>query len=71
MARRSELQHLHNDLSVDQAQQATELTAWASRDKPLAGRLAPELERLRRDERRSVASRVSRRLAEVVELDGT
>jgi hypothetical protein len=43
------------------------LTEWANRDAPLAGWLAPELERLRQDERKSVAKRASRRLAELAE----
>ena len=41
------------------------LTEWASHDPPLAGWLTPELERLRQDERRSVARRASKRLAEL------
>ena len=41
------------------------LTEWAKHDPPLAGWLPPELERLRQDERRSVAKRASKRLAEL------
>lgn len=43
------------------------LTEWATQDRPLARWLAPELERLRHDERRSVARRASRHLAELGE----
>lgn len=43
------------------------LTEWANRGAPLAGWLAPEPERLRQDERRSVAKRASKRLAELAE----
>jgi hypothetical protein len=41
------------------------LTRWASRDTSLSDWLVPQLERLRRDERRSVAKRASQRLAEL------
>ena len=82
------LQHVHGDLSHDQAQQGTELlqrnlsrstdwivlnvtmdalAAWADRDTPLADWLAPELERLRQDERKSVSRRASKHLAELAE----
>jgi len=43
------------------------LTAWADRDAPLAGWLVPELERLRRDDRKSVARRAAKRLADLTE----
>jgi hypothetical protein len=43
------------------------LTKWARRDAALAGWLAPELQRLRQDERKSVAKRASKRLAEIAE----
>ena len=43
------------------------LTEWGKRDAPLAGWLASELERLRLDERKSVARRASKRLAELAE----
>jgi hypothetical protein len=43
------------------------LTEWAKGDASLAGWLAPELERLRRDQRKSVAKRASKRLAELAE----
>lgn len=41
------------------------LSEWATDDPPLAAWLRPELERLCRDRRKSVASRASRRLAEL------
>ena len=41
------------------------LTKWALRDAALAGWLAPELQRLRQDRRKSVARRASKRLAEI------
>jgi HEAT repeat protein len=41
------------------------LTKWARRDPALAGWLAPQLHRLRQDERKSVAKRASKRLAEI------
>lgn len=41
------------------------LTEWATRDAPLANWLVPKLNRLRHDERKSVAKRASRRLAEL------
>ena len=41
------------------------LTGWARHDRALAGWLAPELERLRHDDRKSVAKRASKRLAEL------
>lgn len=43
------------------------LTHWARHDPPLAAWLRPELERLRRDSRKSVATRASRRLAELAQ----
>jgi HEAT repeat protein len=43
------------------------LTDWANQDPSLAGWLTPELERLRQDERKSVAKRASKRLGELVE----
>jgi hypothetical protein len=43
------------------------LTSWADRDAPLADWLVPELERLRRDDRKSVARRAAKRLAELAE----
>lgn len=41
------------------------LTGWATRDTSLSNWLVPELERLRRDERKSVAKRAAKRLAEL------
>lgn len=41
------------------------LTKWALRDAALARWLAPELQRLRQDGRKSVAKRASKRLAEI------
>lgn len=41
------------------------LAEWATRDAPLANWLVPELNRLRHDERNSVAKRASKRLAEL------
>jgi HEAT repeat protein len=41
------------------------LTQWAGRDPPLADWLAPELERLSRDHRKSVAKRAAKRLTEL------
>ena len=41
------------------------LTGWARHDRALAVWLAPELERLRYDDRKSVAKRASKRLAEL------
>lgn len=41
------------------------LTEWASGDAALANWLAPNLERLSRDQRKSVAKRASKRLAEL------
>jgi HEAT repeat protein len=43
------------------------LSEWANHDRPLAGWLMPELERLRQDKRKSVAKRASKRLAELAE----
>ena len=43
------------------------LTEWANHDPQLAGWLTPQLERLRHDERKSVAKRASKRLAEQAE----
>lgn len=43
------------------------LTEWAHDDPPLADWLTPELERLRRDHRKSVAKRATKRLAELAE----
>jgi hypothetical protein len=43
------------------------LTAWANHDALLAGWLVPELERLRREDRKSVAKRAAKRLAELAE----
>jgi hypothetical protein len=43
------------------------LTEWARTDAPLAGWLRPELERLRHDDRRSVAKRAAKRAAELAE----
>ena len=80
------LQHLRNDLSDGQKQQATELLQrnlststdwivlnvtmdvladWANSDAALANWLAPNLNRLRHDKRKSVAKRASKRLAEL------
>ncbi len=41
------------------------LTHWSDRDQRLANWLMPELERLGRDERKSVAKRAAKRLAEL------
>lgn len=41
------------------------LTGWARHDRALAGWLVPELERLSHDDRKSVAKRASKRLAEL------
>lgn len=43
------------------------LTTWAHHDSPLAGWLTPELEHLRQDDRKSVAKRAAKRLAELAE----
>jgi hypothetical protein len=43
------------------------LADWAANDPALAGWLRPQLERLSRDRRKSVAKRASNRLAELVE----
>lgn len=43
------------------------LTEWANHDKPLAGWLTSELDRLRQDDRKSVSKRASKRLAELAE----
>lgn len=43
------------------------LTQWATRDPSLAGWLAPQLERLRQDKRKSVAKRASERRDELLE----
>lgn len=43
------------------------LTEWAHHDPPLTGWLKPELERLRQDERKSVAKRATKHLAELAE----
>lgn len=41
------------------------LTGWGRHDRALAGWLVPELERLRHDDRKSVAKRASKRLVEL------
>lgn len=41
------------------------LTEWATHSPPLATWLAPELDRLRRDEHKSVAKRASKRLLDL------
>ena len=43
------------------------LTEWAHQDPPLTGWLRLELERLRKDDRKSVAKRAAKRLAELAE----
>ena len=43
------------------------LTEWAHQDPPLTGWLTPELERLRKDDRKSVAKRAAKRLADLAE----
>lgn len=43
------------------------LADWAKHASPLAGWLAPELERLRQDERNTVAKRASKRLLDLAE----
>lgn len=46
------------------------LTQWAKQDRQLAGWLALHLERLQQDQRKSVAKRASKRLAELSEPTG-
>lgn len=41
------------------------LTQWAARDAPLTAWLEPQLERLRHDERKSVAKRAEKRRSEL------